>query len=175
MNRPKKKFVEYFGNETAWLNLWAIQSYLFANRFLRVIFFSHFVPFGGAALGEMYNSTDCSGNMMAQSLFFSIWPSWILGGASAAISRVVVVLSCLWLFFSWWPERVGRRAGCRCVEPWESPLQRGIVNLGSTGVPQVTDEAEKVHCRFKSRLRRLKGILAPLLCHAVPETVPLPL
>lgn len=118
------------------------------------------MPFGGAALGEMYNSTECSWNVMVQSLFFSIWPSWMLGGASAAISGVVV-LSCLCLFFNWWPERVGRRAGCRRAEPWESLLQRGMgepwLNRDATGpwwswvgVLQVQDQTEEIERHFVS-------------------------
>lgn len=158
----KKKFVEYFGSETEWLNLWPIRSYLFANRSLRVIFFfpPQIVLFEGAALGEMFNFTNCSWNVVVQSPFFSIWPSWILGGASAAIP-VVVVLSCLQLF-NWWPEKAshshleGWLQACWALrvpategdsEPW--------LNRGATcpwwswgGVLQVQDQTEEIERRF---------------------------
>lgn len=57
----------------------------------------------------------------------------------------------------------------------ESPLQRGTVNHRGTKMPEVPAESEGASCKFKIRLQRSKGVLIPLLQHALPEGQSTPL
>lgn len=167
----KKKFVEYFGSETEWLNLWPIRSYLFANRSLRVIFF---FPLKLCSL-KVQLLVRCSILLTAHETWWYSLPFSPYGPVEYLVEHQLPY-QWWWCFLAFSSLIDGQRrlptliwrAGCRHAEPWGSLLQRGIVNHGWTGVPHVPDEAEEVYCRFKTRLRRLKGVLVPLLCHAVP-------
>lgn len=93
----------------------------------------------------------------------------MLGGPSAATIGVLVV-SCLQASFGWQLERVGRRAGCRCIEPWGSPLQKWDSEpCGGWRCQRSLLGLNRCLAGSKTRLGRSKGILIPLLWHALPE------
>lgn len=153
---PKKKLLNILAVKQSGLIYDQYEAIFLQTDLWEWFFFSWIVLFGGAALGEMYNYTDCSWNVVVQSPFSSIWPSWMLGGSSAAIPGVVV-LSCPRLF-NWWPEKSshshleGWLQACWALrvpategdsEPW---LNRGATGpwWSWAGVLQVQDQTEEI-------------------------------